>query len=692
MLMSLLVAAFALSWAQASTIYGFCRTYGSTGLVTIDTSNPTAATRIKSNVQPTAGAIKESVMYISAFDDDFNSLFYSVNLSTGKTTKISTLPESLGSPTDMAYNYADDKMYFITNSANEDVSTSLLGTIDLATGKTKTVKADLGFYARAMTIAADGTMYYVTRDGMLCTYDIARGSTKQIGSTGVTPRSTFGSMGCDRSSNTLYWATESATGYVNHLYTVDAATAQATDLGVIGTTSNGEGYWTVALDAPYKASEQAAPRKVENLTATYDPTGALKVTLKWTNPDSTVNDQPLNSISSVVVTRGETVVATLTDAKPGQTSTWVDNVPAAGTYRYHVQAVNEAGTSADRFVDVYAGHDVPGPAVLALADLYGSNKVANVVTWHTPVAGSHGGYLDTQSLSYDVIRLNDGAMLAKAQKFAPDTKGMMTYTDENLPSLQRYTYQIVAHNADGTGDTAVTNYIVNGPAAQLPLEADFNKKADALLWTSYNANGDASQFEWHYYSMLNRNFYIYQADQSNYAADFLVSPPLEFTEGHTYRVTVSCCNTFAPYPEAVTVYTMGGNAPHGAIVGEPLTDPVKVSHPNELRDYTFDLSKITDDRKGTDHDTFTSFLAVACLSDPAMQMLLVGNVKIEDTTGQSTGLNSIDADQASTASHDGDIFSIEGRYMGKASAVKAILPSGIYVVKTGKAAHKIAVR
>ena len=46
----------------------------------------------------------------------------------------------------MAYNYNDEKMYFITNSANEDVSTSMLGTVDLQTGKFKSVVADLGFH------------------------------------------------------------------------------------------------------------------------------------------------------------------------------------------------------------------------------------------------------------------------------------------------------------------------------------------------------------------------------------------------------------------------------------------------------------------------------------------------------------------------------------------------------------------
>lgn len=671
------------SAAQNATLYGYARNYSSPGLVTIAPEHPENATLASGNVTPTAGAIKDSVMYVVGFDDDFNTIFYSVDITNGKAKKISTVPESYGSPQDMAYNYNDEKMYFITNSANEDVSTSMLGTVDLQTGKFKSVVADLGFYARAFSIAADGTMYYVTRDGILCTYDIATRRSHEVGATGVSPRMTFSSMGFDRSANKLYWAVEQNGSYVNNLYEVNTTTGAATLLGVIGgSVNNGEGYWTVGLDAPYAPSVLTAPQRVDSLTATPAEKGGMTVSLSWINPDSTVSGAPLTELDSVVVSTADSVVAVVTDAKPGKRSTATVSVLRSDRYRYHVVAYNKAGGSADRFVETFVGRDVPGKPVYAFADLYGSNKVSNVITWHSPQSGKNGGYYDRASLKYRLVRMNDMKTLA-------DNLADSTFTDDDLPTLQRYQYAVYTKNADGVGDSVLASFIVNGPAATIDTAyvADFNNEADAMLWTPFNANGDYSTFEWHKYSILDRYLYIYQAHETNYAADFLVSPPLEFTEGHAYDITVSACNSFAPYPEAFTVYTMGGNAPHGAIVGQALTDPITINHPDELRDYVFHLSAIPDDGKGTKEDKFASFIAVKCESDPAMQMLLVGGVKIVDITAKAIADGITDVNAAPNSRH-GAVYSLTGSMVAKDSNSLHWLAPGVYIVDGKKVVVK----
>lgn len=675
------------AFAQTAILYGYARNFTGTGLVTIDASDPSSATRINGNVTPTAGAIKDSTMYIVGFDDDFNTLFYQVDITTGQSKKISTVPESVGLPMDMGFNYNDDHMYFVTNSTVEGMSQLCI--IDLTSGKSTTVKPNLGFFARAMTVAADGTIYYVTRDGVLFSYDLSGGKSTEIGATGITPRATFSSLGFDRKSNKLYWAVESDGSYVNKLYQLDLASGHATDLGVIGTANNGEGYWAVALDAPFVAAQAAAPLYVDSLTATPDQNGELTTDIGWINPDSTVNGMPLETIDSVVVTRGDIVVGKVTDAQPGKPSTFTDHVPDAGTYRYHVQAYNAAGASADRYVDVYVGHDLPGPAVLALADLYGSNQVANVLTWHAPATGSRGGYYEKYSLRYDVIRKND------MKKLAENTTDS-TFIDRDIATLQRYEYIIVPKNDDGIGDSTETNFIVNGPAVAIDTvyTADFDTEADAMLWTPYDANGDGYTFEWHYYPMLKpqgKNLYVYQAHPSNYAADFLVSPPMEFTEGHEYDITVTAANSFAPYPEQFTVCTMGGNAPHGALVGATLTDPIVVNHPEELREYRFHLSKIADDGQGTANDKFTSFLAINCKSNPAMQMFLAGSFRIVDKTQQAIadGINVVKAD---TAAGERQLFTADGTLVAKGNVNLKAQKPGLYILRQGKMSRKIVVK
>ncbi len=673
--------------AQSTKLYGYARNYGTTGLVTIDPSQPSAAVFTSSNVQPTAGAIKDSTMFIVGFDDDFNTLLFRVNLTDGKTTKIRTVPESVGLPMDMGYNYNDDKMYFVNNSEVDGMSQ--LCTMDLNTGASTLVKSNLGFFARSMTVAADGTMYYITRDGILYSYNIATGESTEIGSTGIKPRGTFASLGMDRKANKLYWAVEAEGSYVNKLYELSLTNGAATELGVIGTTSNGEGYWTVALDAPYVASSAAAPAHVDSLTATPAADGALVVTLSWVNPDSMVNGQKLEAIDSVVIVRGDSTVGKLTAVAPGTKSTYTDSVPASGKYRYHVLAYNSEGASADRFADAYIGHDVPGKATTAFADLYGSNKVANVITWHSPVAGKNGGWYDKSSLRYSLIRKNDGKVLL-------DNSADSTYTDEDVTTLQRYQYVVVPKTADGVGDSTLTTFIVNGPAVQIDTvyTADFNSEAEALLWTPFDANGDGYTFEWHYYPMLHpagRNLYVYQAHQTNYANDYLVSPPMEFTEGHEYNITVAAASSFAPYPEAFTVRTMGGNAPHGAVIGTALTDPIVVNSPDSLVTFNFHLSKLADDGQGTDHDKFTSFLAIECESNPAMDMFLAGSFRIVDITAKKAidGISEVNTDGATTVK---SVYTIDGMFVGKDNVDMHTLTPGLYIVRQGTTTRKVLVK
>ena len=68
------------------------RNYSSPGLVTIAPEHPENATLNSGNVTPTAGAIKDSVMYVVGFDDDFNTIFYSVDTPTVRLRRSAQYP------------------------------------------------------------------------------------------------------------------------------------------------------------------------------------------------------------------------------------------------------------------------------------------------------------------------------------------------------------------------------------------------------------------------------------------------------------------------------------------------------------------------------------------------------------------------------------------------------------------------
>lgn len=110
--------------------------------------------------------------------------------------------------------------------------------------------------------------------------------------------------------------------------------------------------WYLIDDAPYTHPADAmfnfVPAEVYNETPsmptdfTAVPVGDtdLKVRLGWTNPTTTLNGTPLETIEQVVVLRDNEVIATLTDVVPGAEMEFEDtDVPRYDVFHYAVYAV-----------------------------------------------------------------------------------------------------------------------------------------------------------------------------------------------------------------------------------------------------------------------------------------------------------------------------------------------------------------
>jgi len=230
------------------------------------------------------------------------------------------------------------------------------------------------------------------------------------------------------------------------------------------------------------------------------------------------------------------------------------------------------------------------------------------------------------------VRVNDNQMIAEGVK---DTQFM---DDNLLENLTRYSYQIISRNADGTGETATTNDLVNGPAVECPYVAPFNSwEESGQYWTVLDGNGDGYPFVWYkdYMNMFGQGgdkcFYIYQKNDVFYAYDFIISPPIQFQEGHEYTITATVSNDdIAGYrEESFLFYTLNGYDLEGAV---PLgNEAFTVKHPGEFRDYSLTF-KVEDDGYGADDETFPSFIALCCTSHYDMGMLLVSKMAIEDIT------------------------------------------------------------
>ena len=612
--------------AEGKTLYGFTRDVPY-GMMVIDADNATSAARLGSlDLMVTGGAIVKDVMYVSGTDDELNTLIYSVNLETGAGTKLKNLGENAALPVEMSYDYVDEQMYFVTNSDNTE-GMSALWTLDLTTYAMTKVTDNMEQGIRALAIDANGVMYGLTRAGTLYTINKTTGKVATvIGNTGHT-FSLFTAMDFDRATGKLYWACyEDGT---HTLYEVSTATAAVTSLGIIG---SGNGIYTIALDVPYEPSAATAPARVDDLAVTPAADGTLSATITWKNPTLLANGEALTALTKVEVLRGDDIIATLTTgiAVGGESSFTDSTVPDNGEYRYTVRAYNETGASADRFVDAYVGHDLLAAPERIIAALGASlpqlslPALSNVIAWDAAAKGVHGGYVVTEGVTYDVIRVNDNKVIAQG------TTAEYAVDQELLPALTRYVYKVVPHNADGAGEEKESNYLVNGPAATVPFTADFDSKDDADLWTVLDVNQDGYEFLWAKPNFLQgKGAYIYQTHEFNYAFDMIVTPPVEFQEGHQYKITVDCCNSFAPYPESFMLYSLAGYNTQGAVpIGEEVEN---INHPNEFRPYSITLT-VEDDGQGTADERFTSFIGVCCTSNPQMQMFMVNKVTIEDIT------------------------------------------------------------
>jgi len=576
---------------------------------------------------PRSGAAVKGKLYMMGIDDDFNTWFYYMDLTTGESETIKKLGD-ISIPADMTYDYTTETMYSIANSETVD-GVSALSTVNLENGSVTTIIDDLGYSCKAIAVDARGQLYALNNQAQLLKVNKSSGESQLMGSTGLNLAKwwNFQSMEFDREDGTLYLAAWTADEQTM-LYSIDTTTGRATLVGTIG-----DGTHTIALTIPYEPADGQAPDRVTDVKLTADANGELKATLSWTNPFNDYSGRELESALNIEVTdetSGEKTV--LEDCHPGEAMEMEITVDQAGMYTYTIVAANEAGASLEQTVEGWIGHDVPAAVSQATAQLSRTSLMVNDLKWSAPTMGAHGGYMDKKSLRYDIVRVNDGKTVAS-------DLAVTRFSDVKLlDDLTRYSYRIIAKNEDGTGETAVTNDLVNGPAVECPLVAPFNTwEESGQYWTVLDGNGDEYPFVWYndYMNMFglgyNKGFYIYQKSDVYYANDFIISPPIKFTEGHDYKITASVSNDdIAGYrEESFRFYNMSGYDLNGAI---PLgNEAFTVKHPGEFRDYSFTF-KVEDDGVGRSDEDIVSFIALCCTSRYDMGMLLVSSITVEDIT------------------------------------------------------------
>ena len=223
-----------------------------------------------------------------------------------------------------------------------------------------------------------------------------------------------------------------------------------------------------------------SPLEISNLKTVADPTGALAATLSFDAPATDYQGTRLSDNLTVYIYRGSSSipVCTKTDVMPGSHVTWTDTEVQHGQNQYSVIAENQYGRSEMASSNLFVGLDRPS-RVAQLAIHGSADNQHAVITWQAPEVGHNGGVVLKEGLTYRVLQYDaDERTLTIV---ADDVEGLTCTIDRSDLSKQEVLYYgVVAKNAEGIGDTVVTNCTI-GKLYELPFHESF---ADRQLNTS----------------------------------------------------------------------------------------------------------------------------------------------------------------------------------------------------------------
>lgn len=112
-----------------------------------------------------------------------------------------------------------------------------------------------------------------------------------------------------------------------------------------------------------------------------------------------------------------------------------------------------------------------------------------------------------------------------------------SYTDNTIPKLAKYQYQVVAKASGYSSDATVSETAILGPAIEVPdtllaTEENFN------LWKTVDADGDYACWSWNNPSPWSFGGAYSGYNYTDYApANWLISPYIHLLKDKHYKIT-----------------------------------------------------------------------------------------------------------------------------------------------------------
>jgi hypothetical protein len=390
------------------------------------------------------------------------------------------------------------------------------------------------FDALAMIAVPDGNIYCIGTDGDFYSINKETGIPSLIGSTGVVPKLYSQSAVYDGKTGTILWYAVTENG--SELYSVDIATGEASYV-----RSFPDGNQIVGIYMTDNEAVDAAPAAISDLNISYTETGGLGATVSFSIPTQTYAGQSLSgNVNLKIWIDGEMIKDE--SAAPGTSYSIPYNFSNDNHY-ITITTVNAAGISPYTNKYFYAGYDIPKAVQNLSLTIEDGNS--NVV-WEAPAGGVNNGYINSDSLYYNVYRYPGNELVASRLK--------TTTFSETLPNImQNYFYTVIPYNGiDKEGVADSSNVINYGNSFTVPYEEAFATASSLENFTILDNNNDGQKWA---YTSWNQEVKINTASSSgaDFSDDWFITPRIRFEAGKKYKLTFNVRGYLSPYVENLKV-------------------------------------------------------------------------------------------------------------------------------------------
>lgn len=452
------------------------------------------------------------------------------------------------------------------------------------------------------------------------------------------------------------------------------------------------------------AGSALAPDSVTKLSCASE----VAASVKFNAPATDYAGRPLASLGSVEIYRnGQAIAAAvLTDLKPGQEVTWVDDNAILGKNKYMLVPVNDYGRGRPAYVEAFIGLDMPTTPENVGITPSDDNQTARI-QWSPVKRGVNGGVLSDE-LTYKVVKMVQDEDSVRYESIKEGLTAT-SYTIERTPTQQQELefYGVVAVTPQGES-TPGLYYTILGKPYELPFAESFPKgEAKTGPWIGMHAAGALQSGPTASEGMATMNTFPQDGDGGSFfflngtMMDFeltipVLTPKVTLANAKSgelrfwlYKGNHSGIYAAAPLFSVLSSYNEG----EFELLGSTLWNETKP----EWKEYVYNLNQYAGKPGNV-------IFQLVCRANGYQDFVVMDNFRVQEVG--YNGLDDLNADDISVfglhgqlltrgaAGHTVDVYTADGslahRFTGTDTAID--MPAGIYIVRINGRSFKVVVK